>query len=115
MIASDLPLFAPLSPLPENAREGLTRAASHQAHLLDRLEPLAKELLSRHPEGITVSNVRLAAVQRGLLTGGETRAQLACLGALMQRVGEPTTEFRRSDVAKARGNLNRVYKQRGER
>lgn len=78
---------------------------------VERLVGIARDLAQkagRH--GVTVSDVRLVAVQRGVLTGQEKGKVLAFLGTLMERAElYPTDRFRRSDVAKSHGNLHRVH------
>jgi len=60
--------------------------------------------------GITVANLRLRAVQEGILTGGETGRELAFLGKVMQQAGLlATAEMRRSNIPKSNGNLHRVW------
>lgn len=76
-----------------------------------RLVPLARELATKAgASGITVSNLRLAAVARGLLTGQETGRRLSFLGAVMRKAGlRNTGEWRRSDVQRSHGNLNAIW------
>ena len=78
---------------------------------LDRLVPLARELAERAKgDGITVANVRVAAVQRGLLTGEEQNRKLSYLGGLMKRAGLVSTgQYRRSGIGRSHGNLNQVW------
>lgn len=77
----------------------------------ERLVPVALELAERAGRsGVTVADLRLAAVQRGLLTGRETGRRLSFLGGVMRKAGlVGTAEFRRSAIVKAHGNLNRVW------
>ena len=79
---------------------------------IERLIPLARELATKAGhQGITVSNLRLAAVARGLLTGQEAGRRLSFLGAVMKRAGlRNTGTFRRSDVERAHGNLGVVWR-----
>lgn len=76
-----------------------------------RLVPLARELAKKTgTKGITVSNLRLAAVARGLLTGEETGRRLSFLGSVMKKAGLTRTgEWRRSDVQRSHGNLNAIW------
>jgi hypothetical protein len=84
-------------------------AAKHESDI-QRLIPLARELAQRAPDGITVSNLRLAAVQRGLLSGNEKGRALSWLGAVLSRAGlVPTGEWRRSSIVKSHGNAHRVF------
>ncbi len=104
---ADLPLFG------ENARASvaagmtaLSDTASRHATKIAALVPLARELAAKVPSGITVSNLQLAAVQRGLLTGEERGRTLSYLGAVMRRAGlHPTGEYQRS----GRGPLPRKH------
>jgi hypothetical protein len=75
-----------------------------------RLIPLARELARKRVAGITVSDLRVAAVSRGLLTGQETGRRLSFLGAVMKRAGLSNTgNWRRSDVEQSHGNLNAIW------
>lgn len=78
---------------------------------LERLVPLARDLAEKAGrEGVTVENVRRAAVSRGLLTGEEQGRALSYLGGLMKRAGLVSTgQYRRSGIGKAHGNLNMVW------
>lgn len=79
---------------------------------LARLVPLARELAQKAGrEGVTVENVRRAAVSRGLLTGEEQGRRLSFLGSLMKRAGlVKTGEYRRSGIGKSHGNLHAVWR-----
>ena len=111
-----LPMFdvtAP-SPRPTSTQLGIeardTTAAKHQRDI-DRLCPLARELAEKAGDaGITVSNIRLAAVARGLLTGEETGRSLAGLGKVCEAAGlENTGRTRRSSIPKSHGNRHSVH------
>lgn len=86
-------------------------AAKHRSEI-ECLIPLARELAQKAgPAGITVSDLRLYAVQRGLLTGQERGRELSYLGAVMRAAGlTATDEYRRSDIGKSHGNLHRAYR-----
>lgn len=77
---------------------------------IGRLTTLAAELgLKAGRHGATVSDLRLTAVARGILTGEETaeRMKRLNLGAIMRASGLISTRnYRRSDVGRAHGNLN---------
>jgi hypothetical protein len=90
----------------------LAETAAKHATDIAALVPLARELAHRAgPDGITVSDLRLYAVQRGLLTGTETGRRLSYLGAVLKAAGLiPTGGYRRSAVGKSHGNLHRVYR-----
>jgi hypothetical protein len=78
---------------------------------IERLVPLAQEIAKKAGcIGITVSDLRLYAVHRGILTGEEEGRRLSFLGAVMPKAGlTATARFRRSDVDRAHGNLNVVW------
>jgi hypothetical protein len=84
--------------------------ARHEATVA-KLVPLALELAHRAGvEGITVANLRLAAVQRGILTGTESGRQLSYLGAVLRRAGlVKTGGYRRSHLEQSHGNLHAVH------
>lgn len=97
------PKRPPAAPKPGKAT--LAATAARHARDIERLIPLALELAAK-AECITVSNLRIAAVQRGLLTGEEEGRRLSFLGAVMQAAGlERTGQYRRSGVPKSHGNL----------
>lgn len=114
-----LPLFAPVSSRSERrptaTEVGLAardRAASKHARDIERLIPIAQELAARAgASGVTVSDLRLAAVQRGILTGAETGRSLSYLGRVMLEAGlENTGTYRRSVMARSNGNLHAVWR-----
>ena len=88
----------------------LERATSRHAADIARLVPLARELAARAGlDGVTVSDLRIVAVQRGLL-GASSGRGLSYLGAIFRAAGlVPTDRYRRSDVPQAHGNLGRVW------
>lgn len=81
---------------------------------LDRLIPLARELAEKAGEyGCTVSDVRIVAVQRGILTGEERGRRLSFLGKLMPAAGLVATgQYRRSSVDRSHSNLHAVWVER---
>jgi hypothetical protein len=84
-------------------------AARHSAEI-EALIPLARELAARSPTGVTVSDLRLIGVQRGVLSGQEKGRRLSYLGKVMEAAGlEPTGEYRRSSVVRSHGNLHAVF------
>ncbi len=107
-----LPLFTEdASASIEAGMTALSDTASRHATEIAALVPLARELAAKAPSGITVSNLRLAAVQRGLLTGEERGRRLSYLGAVLSAAGlEPTGEWRRSSIMKSHGNPHRVFR-----
>jgi hypothetical protein len=117
-----LPMFAdaPVAPPRHEGTRSATQVgleardatAAKNARNIERLVPLARELAEKvGAVGITVSDLRIVAVQRGILTGQETGRQLSYLGAVMPQAGlESTAEFRRSAVVRTHGNLGRVWR-----
>ena len=84
-------------------------ARKHAADIT-RLVPLARELAVRAgADGVTVSDLRITATQRGLL-GASSGRRLSFLGAVMRAAGlVPTDRYRRSDVPASHGNPHRVF------
>jgi hypothetical protein len=82
-----------------------------RARDIARLVPLAQEIAEKSRDfGYTVSDIRITAVQRGLLTGEEKGRRLSFLHAVPKAAGHTQTgQYRRSDVQKAHGNLNAVW------
>jgi hypothetical protein len=108
--ASDAPSLFDAAASIEAGRFALADTASKHARDIAELVPLARELATRSPTGVTISDVRLYAQQRGLLTGTETGRRLSYLGAVMQQAGlQATGEWRRSSIVKSHGNVHRVY------
>lgn len=101
---------APLTSL-QRGLAALHETAAKHADGIQRLAPLARELAdAAGPDGITVSDLRVAAVARRLLTGQERGRELSWLGAVMTRAGlVRTDDYRRSDVERSHGNLHRVF------
>ena len=87
------------------------RTASRHARDIERLLPLARELAQRAgPSGVTVSDLRLAAVQRGLLTGEERGRELSWLGKVCEAAGLVNTgRTRRSVIVRSHGNRHSVF------
>lgn len=81
------------------------------ARTIERLVPIARELAARAGRhGICVADVRLAAVQRGYLTGEERGRRLSFLGAVMRKAGlVQTGDYRRSVIDRSHGNLHAVW------
>lgn len=109
---ADLPLFADRRASIEAGMAALADTAAKHEASIQALIPLARELAAKvGAAGITVSDLRIVAVQRGLLTGQETGRQLSWTGAVLSRAGlEPTGEWRRSAVVKSHGNPHRVFR-----
>ena len=93
--------------------EGLPLFAFDCERDIERLTRLAAELgLKAGRHGVTVSDLRIAAENRGILTGDESAARMKQLnlGAVMRAAGlYATKQYRRSDVGRAHGNLNAVW------
>lgn len=92
--------------------DSLMRAASSKRELIRRMVPLAQKLARVcGSEGVTVCDLREAAVAAGLLTGREVGRQLSFLGAVMRAAGlRATLEYRRSTIPASHGNLHRVFR-----
>jgi hypothetical protein len=78
-----------------------------------RLATLAGELaLKAGKHGVTSSDLRISAENKGILTGEESEARMNLLNvrSIMRKAGlVMTKQWRQSDVAKAKGSPNRVY------
>jgi hypothetical protein len=104
-----LPLFDASASIEAGMAARDETAARHSAEI-QKLVPLAQELAQRSPE-ITVSDLRLFAVQRGLLTGTERGRELSYLGKVMEAAGlVGTGKYVRSSIVKAHGNLNATWR-----
>lgn len=105
---AELPLFAPSST--DLGMQALEETAAKHEAMITMLVPIARELAEKAKGyGVTISDVRLTAIQRGLLPPDAEGRALSFLGAVLARAGlVPTERFRRSDIARAHGNLNRV-------
>jgi len=88
----------------------LDQAARKHAVDIARLVPLARELAARAgSDGVTVSDLRITATQRGLLGASNGRG-LSYLGAIFRAAGLiPTDRYRRSNVPASHGNPHRVF------
>ena len=93
--------------------EALELAASRaeRKRLIEKLVPIAVALADRAGQaGITVANLRHAAVRQGLLPQIGTARELSFLGAVMKRAKlVPTSRTRRSNVVRSHGNQHRVW------
>lgn len=92
----------------------LFAAAERDLELLrERLKTLAGELaLKAGRGGVTISDVRLTAQSQGLLNGQESKEYLALLDlhSLLRDAGlVATNAYRRSNVDRAHGNLNKIH------
>lgn len=86
-------------------------ARAERKVLIEKLVPIAHELAQRAgPNGITVANLRHAAVRRGVLPQFGKDRDLSFLGAVMRKAKlKATNNFRRSDVVRSHGNAHRVW------
>jgi len=109
---ADLPMFAQ-APEPPRQSETYTQAQRNAdvRAWLETLVPLAIELARKSgAHGVTVSDVRITAVNRGLMTDEESRTRGSALGQLMKMAGlVPTDDTRRSDVAQSNRNRHTVW------
>lgn len=92
--------------------ESLERAAASKQVQIARLVPLARKLAwVCGSEGVTVCELRQAAVSAGVLSGRESGRQLSFLGAVCKAAGlRATGEYRRSTIPQSHGNLHRVFR-----
>lgn len=87
-----------------------SHAAAGHGRDIERLVPIARELAER-PGGVTVGDLRLEAVARGVLTGAEQGRKLSYLGAVMKAAGLVATGMRRrSSVERSHGNLHMIWR-----
>ena len=89
---------------------GLNRTARKHAADIAALVPLARELAARAGAGgVTVSDLRIVATQRGLLGASRGRG-FSYLGAVMRAAGlRRTNQWRRSIISPSHGNPHRVF------
>lgn len=85
--------------------------ATDRTRDIERLVPIARELAERaRGHGVTIADVRLTAVNRGILTGEEQGRRLSFLGVVMKKAGlVATNEYRRSHIGRSHGNPHRVF------
>jgi hypothetical protein len=95
----------------EIGREARDAHAAKRKAKVAALVPLARELARETGEGITVSDLRRYALERGLLTGTEKGRELSYLGVVMKAAGLISDgSFRRSDIASAHGVANLIWR-----
>lgn len=99
------------SPAPDQINLWATSAARKHSASIELLKPIALELARKAKHsGVTIADVRIVAVQRGLLTGQETGRELSFLGAVMRAAKlSPTDRIRRSHIDKSHGNRHTVW------
>lgn len=88
-----------------------TSSAKKHSGQIELLKPIAQELArkARH-HGVTVADVRLIAIQRGLLNGNESGRELSYLGAVMRAASLSATDrTRRSHIEKSHGNRHTIW------
>ena len=77
---------------------------------LDALTPLAAELARGNRNGITSTDLRKEAMDRGILTGRESHSRLSCIGHALRRAGLVNTgETRASDLEVTHGVQQTVW------
>lgn len=109
---SDAPTLWDAVKTRRRAEAGQARSASRHADDIARLVPVVHELIAK-ADRMTVSDLRIVAVQRGLLTGQETGRELSYLPAVMRAAGcEPTGEWVRSAIPRTHGNPQRVWRRK---
>jgi hypothetical protein len=86
------------------------RRAARNSAVIERLAKLAVELADDSTEGITVSDIRLEAFKRNILTGRESGRELSFLSSVPVAAGLlPTGRYKRSNLAVSHGNLQMVW------
>lgn len=101
------------APIPTARVEGTTAremAVGANATQIEKLIPVAQALVRGKPKGITVTDLRLRAIELRLLTGKEVGRELSYLGGVMKRAGlRATDEYRRSELRSTHGIPQRVW------
>lgn len=87
------------------------KASARNAAMIERLVPIAQQLAGKAGMyGITVSDIRLAAYQRGLLNGTECGRDLSYLGSVPAAAGLVNTgQTRRSILRVTHGIRQTVW------
>ena len=98
-------------PSPDQIQLWSTQSASKHSHRITLLVPVVRELAKKAGDaGVTVSDVRLTAVQRGLLQSEARGRDLSFLGAVCRAAGLiPTERTRRSTIDQSHGNRHTVW------
>lgn len=88
-----------------------SQSASKHSHRIALLIPIVRELAAKAGDaGCTVSDIRLTAVQRGLLAESAKGRELSFLGALCRMAGLiPTERTRRSTIDQSHANRHTVW------
>lgn len=103
------PAPAPSPPPPVTAMDlgmaALEQTSARNEHMIRLLAPVAQELAqqakSQGLDGITTTDLRIAAIERGILTGEEKGKTLSYLGSVMKRAGLTRTDKVRRSTIKA--------------
>lgn len=95
-----------LSP-PEVVTDG-GRPFPKNEQLLRALAPIARELAAGNRDGITVTDIRIEAEARGILTGEEHPHQLSALGHVCRRAGLVNTGQVRRSVLEVTHGINQT-------
>ncbi len=98
-------------PAPDQVELWSTQSAGKHSHRIELLKPVVLELARRAGDaGVTVSDVRLTAVQRGLLSSSAKGRELSFLGAVCRAAGLLATDrTRRSTIDASHGNRHSVW------
>lgn len=95
-------------------QEALARSEAKNEATIEKLVPIARALAflaqEGNEDGITVSELRLAGMEKDLINGLVKDRRLSYLGAVMRRAGlRNTGRRRRSRLVKTHGNLQTVW------
>lgn len=98
-------------PSPDQILMWSQSSASKHSHRIELLKPVVRELARKSGDaGVTISDVRLTAVQRGLLAAEAKGRELSFLGALCRAAGLVVTDrTRRSTIDASHGNRHSVW------
>ena len=79
---------------------------------IEALKPIARQLADEAGEqGVTVADLRLAGVERGLIPETSKGRQLSYLGSVMRAAGLVATGIvRRSNIERSHGNRHTVWR-----
>lgn len=104
-------LFHEPEPLGVPAHVGIATAVAGRAEQIQALVPLMKELAVKAGDaGVTVHDLRIVAVQRGLLPAASRGRELSFLSAVPKAAGlTPTAQLRRSPIPASHANLGRIW------
>lgn len=96
----------------DSGMAALAATAAANAEKIAELIPVAKSLAqAAYPDGVTVSDLRVEAERRHILSGNEKGRELSYLGAVMKRAGLVNTgETRRSELESTHGIRQVVWR-----